>query len=59
MERTIDRPEVTRYRETRKAIEKARAVRIFVSHLVAFVIGNVFLGVWNGLTYYVKEDDTL
>ena len=51
--------EVIRYRETRKAIEKARALRIFVSHLVAYIIGNVFLGVWNGLTYYVKEDDTL
>ena len=59
MESPSQRPEVVRYRETRKAIEKARAVRIFVSHLVAFLIGNAFLGVWNGLTYYVKDDDTL
>ena len=51
--------ELLRYKQTRKAIEKARAVRIFVSHLAAYVIGNIFLGVWNGLTYYVKEDDTL
>ena len=59
MERPRVRPEVERYRETRKAIEKARAIRIFISHLVAYVIGNIFLGVWNALTYYVKDDDTL
>ena len=59
MEQPGERPEVVRYREARKAIEKARAARIFLSHLAAFVIGNIFLGVWNGLTYYVKEDDTL
>ena len=45
MERPRVRPEVERYRETRKAIEKARAIRIFISHLVAYVIGNIFLGV--------------
>ena len=59
MERTSYNPEVNRYSETRKAIEKARAVRIFLSHFVAYVIGNAFLAVWNALTYYVKEDDTL
>ena len=59
MERPGQRPEVVRYRETRKAIEKARAIRIFVSHIIAYVIGNIFLAVWNGLTYYVLEDDTL
>ena len=59
MEIVADRPDVARYIDARKAIEKARVIRIFVSHLVAYVIGNLFLGVWNGLTYYVKEDDTL
>ena len=34
-------------------------MRIFLSHMVAYVIGNSFLAVWNGLTFYVKDDDTL
>ena len=59
MERPRLSEEIMRYRDTRRAIEKARAVRIFASHVVAYIIGNTFLGVWNGLTYYVKDDDTL
>lgn len=59
MEPLSDHPEISRYRAARKAIEKARAVRIFVSHVAAYVIGNVFLGVWNALTFFVRGDDTL
>jgi hypothetical protein len=50
---------VASYAEQRKAVEKARAVRIFLSHLAAYVVGNIFLGSWNSLTYYIKEDHTL
>jgi hypothetical protein len=31
---------VLSYKSTRKEIEKGRAVRIFLSHLVAFILGN-------------------
>ncbi|MBM3944451.1 MAG: 2TM domain-containing protein [SAR202 cluster bacterium] len=55
----MERNELARYKETRKAIEKARAMRIFFSHFAAFFIGNIFLGVWNVLTYFIKEDKTL
>ena len=51
--------DVTAYSETRKAIEKARAVRIFVSHLIAYVLGNLFLGFWNVMTYILKDNETL
>ena len=50
---------ISPYRETRKAIERARAIQVFLIHLVTYIIGNVFLGFWNALTYFVKEDDTL
>ena len=51
--------DLERYKEARRVIEKARAARIFLSHFVAFVIGNGFLGLWNALTYFVKDDTTL
>ena len=51
--------EVTRYKEARKSVEKSRAVRIFLVHFTAFILGNMFLGVWNSLTYYVKENELL
>ena len=47
------------YIEARKTVEKHRAKRIFLSHLVAFILGNTFLGFWNGLTYFVKGNETL
>ena len=50
---------LTPYREARKAIERTRAVRIFYSHLAAYILGNIFLGSWNALTYFVKDNDTL
>ena len=27
--------------------------------MAAYVIGNTFLGIWNVLTIYIKDDDTL
>ena len=51
--------EVTRYKEARKSVEKARAVRIFLVHFSAFILGNIFLGVWNSLTYYVRDNQLL
>jgi len=56
---SADFEEFESYRSTRKDIEKARAVQVFLSHLAAYIVGNVFLGGWNALTYYVREDDTL
>lgn len=47
------------YKDARKAVEKARAVRTFLVHLAVFIIGNIFLGVWNSLTYYVKGNELL
>ena len=51
--------EIRRYGEARKKIAKARAQRIFFAHLGAYIVGNVFLGSWNALTYFVKESQTL
>ena len=50
---------IARYRETRKTIERARAARVFYVHLAAYVLGNIFLGFWNALTYFVTDDETL
>ena len=50
---------INAYREARKSIEKARAVRIFLSHLAAYILGNIFLGSWNVLTYFLKDSPTL
>ena len=47
------------YKEARKAVEKARVVRVFLIHFSTFVIGNIFLGVWNSLTYYIKGNELL
>ncbi len=47
------------YSQARKEIEKARAVRAVVAHLAAYLVGNAFLGSWNALTYFVKDNDTL
>jgi hypothetical protein len=55
----MERNELSRYKEAWKANEKARAMRIFLSHFAAFVLGNVFFGVWNVLTYFLREDSTL
>ena len=59
MEDEIEDEVVAAYRTARRAIEKARSVRIFISHLIAFILGNLFLGFWNAMTYFVKDSDTL
>ena len=41
------------YIEAKKSVQKQRAVRTFQVHLAAFTIGNIFFGIWNGLTYYI------
>ena len=51
--------EIALYKEARRKIERSRALRIFMSHLAAYILGNIFLGGWNVLTYFVKEDSTL
>jgi len=56
---SVDEQALARYRAARKIVERGRAVQIFLSHLTAYIVGNVFLGVWNTLTYYIKEDETL
>ena len=47
------------YKNAKKTVEKARVVRLFLAHLAIFVIGNIFLGIWNSLTYYVKGNELL
>ena len=47
------------YKEVRRSLEKRRAQLIFIAHLGAYVIGNIFLGGWNILTYFVKDSETL
>ena len=54
-----DEKTIQSYREARKAIEKGRALRIFFGHLGAYLLGNMFLGGWNALTYFVKDSPTL
>lgn len=47
--------QTSRYREARQAVERRRALQIFVAHLAVFLVGNAFLGGWNAVTYYVTE----
>ena len=49
--------ELDSYMDARKKVEKTRAVRIFLAHLAMFIIGNMFLGLWNSLTYHVKGNE--
>ena len=58
-EDTAYEQQIGAYRDARKQREKRRAVRIFIFHLAAYVLGNAFLGAWNALTYFVKGVDTL
>ena len=51
--------ELAKYKEMKNTVEKARAVRVFLAHLAIFIIGNIFLGVWNSLTYYIKGNELL
>ena len=52
-------PGIDPYSQARKEVEKARVVRSFVFHLIAFILGNGFLGFWNAMTYFVKGNSTL
>ena len=40
------------YINAKKTAEKAWVARLFLAYLVIFVIVNIFLGIWNSLTYY-------
>ena len=51
--------ETRRYTENRKIVERTRAIRTFLAHLTAYIIGNAFLGVWNALTYYVSDNSAI
>ncbi len=35
--------EIRQYEEIRKVVARARAIRIFVYHLIAYALGNIFL----------------
>ena len=48
--------ELPAYVEARKRVEKARAVRIFRYHALAFVLGNGFLVGWNILAHLARGD---
>ena len=52
-------PETGRYSRERIRIERRRAVRLFLMHLALYVLGNIFLGGWNALTYLVLGSSTL
>ena len=47
------------YVEARKQVEKARSARVFRYHVVAFVLGNGFLGGWNALAHFARGDQVL
>ena len=51
--------ELSSYVEARKRVEKARAVRTFRFHALAYVLGNAFLGGWNALAYVGRDDQIL
>ena len=52
-------PGIGEYSRERMSIERRRAVRLFLLHLAFYVLGNVFLGGWNALTYFVLGSPTL
>ena len=51
--------EIRQYEEIRKVVARARAVHIFGYHVVAYVLGNIFLGAWNIFTYQNRRDEVL
>jgi len=51
--------EFQEYQAARKTVEKNRAVRTFFVHLAAYIIGNIFFGIWNVLTYVMKDHELL
>ena len=51
--------EIRHYQEVRKRVGKARAIRIFVYHLIAYALGNIFLGAWNIFTFQNRGDEIL
>ena len=51
--------EIRLYQEVRKRVGKARAIRIFVYHLIAYALGNIFLGAWNIFTVQNRGDEIL
>ena len=51
--------EIRQYEEIRKVVARARAIRIFVYHLIAYALGNIFLGAWNIFTYQNRGDEVL
>ena len=40
----------SKYKQARKTISRAQSVRVFTFHLIAFILGNGFLGFWNVVT---------
>ena len=51
--------EIREYQKIRKRVGKSRAVRIFVYHLIAYALGNIFLGAWNIFTLETRGIDVL
>ena len=59
MRKNSEPAEIVRYRQAGKSVRKARSIVVFLAHLGAFIFGNLFLGGWNVLTYYVGKSETL
>ena len=51
--------EIREYQKIRKRIGKSHAVRIFFYQLVAYALGNIFLGAWNIFTLENRGIDVL
>ena len=59
MEETAEESYIASYSSARKAISRSRSARVFTFHLIAYILGNGFLGFWNFLTYFVRDEKTL
>ena len=51
--------DIAKYREARKAVERKRTYQVFIWHLVAYVLGNLAMGLWNVGTFYLRDNDTV
>jgi hypothetical protein len=51
--------DIAKYKEAKKTVERRRTYRIFIWHLVGYVLGNLVIGLWNLGTYYLRDNDTV
>ena len=50
---------LAQYIAARRAVQRRRSLKIFFFHLGFYILGNIFLGVWNVLAYVALDDETL